>query len=373
MPEKISKEKSINRTKTITELVICAVILSTAVYIGKGCINNSRIVPSTQIETTHISDIDVPDPSETIDPNKIIFSSVPVNTRAKFSGDLILVNNDYQYYGTGEEDLVSIMKMNEETGRSCFTAVDYDYTILRNVYEPMAQMIQDWYDIYYNNSLIVYGSYRTNEFQQQLYDQFTASASGDNEAPIVALPGYSEHETGYAFDFSETETYDYQGMGDFLWLNENCYKYGFIIRYAEDKEDITEYRSEPWHFRYVGVPHASYMTKNNLCLEEYIELLRNAYQYSGEHLEVTTDDGAAYEIYFFPSEDGAEYTSVPVPTGVKYDISGNNVDGFIVTVHKDEKVAFGEENPSLTTAPASSETTDISDGTIDSTETTIAY
>lgn len=374
MPKDISKEKSINKAKTTTEIVISAVIIGTSAFLIKGCLDRVKVVPSTQNEATQIEDIEIPDTSEVVDPNKIVFAAKPVSTKLKFSGDLILVNNEYQYYSTGNEKLVSIMTKNDEAGRSNFTAVDYDYTILEQVYEPLAKMVDDWYSIYNNDTLIVYGSYRSNEFQQQLYDQFTANTAGDGEAPIVARPGFSEHETGYAFDFSETESYDYQGEGDFQWLNQNCHKYGFIIRYTEDKEDITEYRKEPWHFRYVGSPHAKYMTENNLCLEEYIELLRNAYHYSGEHLKIADEYGSPYEIYFYPSDDGEEYTNVPLPTGVKFDISGNNVDGFIVTVHVNEKVEIGKENLSLTTSPYSSATTSAEETTeVISTETTVAY
>ncbi len=374
MPKDVSKEKSINKAKTTTELVISAVIIGTSVFLGKSCFDKMKIVPSTQDEAVQIEDIEIPDTSEIIDPNKIVFAAKPVSTKLKFSGNLILVNNDYQYYSTGEEKLVSIMTNNDEAGRTTFTAVDYDYTVLEPVYEPLAKMVDDWYSIYSNDTLIVYGSHRTKEFQQQLYDQFTANTAGDGEAPIVALPGYSEHETGYAIDFSETESYDYQGEGDFQWLNQNCHKYGFVIRYTEEKEAITGYRAEPWHFRYVGSPHAKYMTENNLCLEEYIDLLRNAYNYSGEHLKIADEYGSPYEIYFYPSDDGAEYTNVPLPTGVKFDISGNNVDGFIVTVHVNEKVEIGKENPSLTTSPYSSATTSAEETTEEiSTETTVAY
>ncbi|MDE5570187.1 MAG: D-alanyl-D-alanine carboxypeptidase family protein, partial [Ruminococcus sp.] len=147
----------------------------------------------------------------------------------------------------------------------------------------------------------------------------------------------------------------------------NCYKYGFVIRYTEDKESITEFRSEPWHFRYVGIPHATYMTENNLCLEEYIDLLRMNYPYDGEHLEFTAE-GADYEVFFFASDDASDVTNVPVPTGYRYDISGNNIDGFIVTVHKSEKVAPGEENPDMNTPDGEEEPTDESgedDGNID--------
>lgn len=353
MPKDISKEKSINKAKTTFELVVCAVIIGTSVFLGKSCFDKVKVVPSTNQQASTIEEIEIPDASDVLDPNKIVFTPTPINTRMKFSGNLVLVNNDYEYFSTGEEKLVSIMEKNDEAGRTSFIAVDYDYTILEPAYEPLAKMVDDWYEIYGNDTLIVYGSHRTKEFQQQLYDQFTANTADDGEAPIVARPGFSEHETGLAIDFSETVNYDYQGDGDFQWLNNNCHKYGFVIRYAEDKEAITEYRKEPWHFRYVGIPHAKYMTENNICLEEYIELLRNSYNYSGDHLKIEDEYGAAYEIYFYPSDDGAEVTNVPVPSGVRYDISGNNVDGFIVTVHVDEKTEIGMENPALTTSPYS--------------------
>ena len=353
----MNKDKSIRRAKTMTELAVCAIFIGTAVYLGKNCYDKAQKVPMLEVKNTLVEDVTIPDASDAVDPNKIIFVSSAVETKSKFYGDLILVNNDHQYYTSGNEDLVSIMTLNDETGRSdIFTAVDYDYTILRNVYEPMAEMIEDFYNIYYNDTLIIYGSYRSTDFQEELYNQFLAATENDGEAPIAAKPGYSEHETGLAFDFSETVSHDYQGTGDFAWINENSYKYGFIVRYAEDKESVTKYREEPWHFRYVGIPHATYMTKNNLCMEEYIDLLRTNYSYDSEHLEITDDQGAAYEVYFYPSDDGAETTNVPVPTGYKYEISGNNVDGFIVTVHKDEKVDIGEENITPTAPAAEAET-----------------
>lgn len=355
MPKEISKEKSINRAKTFTELVICAAVIGGAAIVGKNWYDNAREVPQTQNEPAQISESDTSEPGNQNDPD---FSSIPVLTTSKFAGPLILVNNDHEYFSPDDEDLVSILSMNDETERVSFGAYDYSATILRSVYEPLAQMVDDWYETCYNDTLIVYGAYRTKELQQQLYDEFTSNTENDGEAPIVAPPGFSEHETGYAFDFSETISYDYQGTGDFQWINENCYKYGFILRYTEDKEDVTQYRSEPWHFRYVGIPHAEYMMKNNLCLEEYIELLRNAHSYDGEHLQITDESGGSYEVYFVPSGDADEYTGVPVPTGFKYDISGNNVDGFIVTVHKSETADMNNDPVPATEAATTEESTD---------------
>ena len=73
---------------------------------------------------------------------------------------------------------------------------------------------------------------------------------------------------------SQGVSLDYTGTGECSWLNQNCYQYGFVVRFPEDKEELTGIDYEPWHFRYVGIPHAYMMTKNNLCLEEYISFLK---------------------------------------------------------------------------------------------------
>ncbi|MDO4863161.1 MAG: M15 family metallopeptidase [Ruminococcus sp.] len=340
MPKDINKEKSISRARNLTQLVICAVILGFAGYNVYSAYENMHPVPSSSYvkepeETT------VDEPTEP-DPDKVVYSYAAVPTQDKFYGELILVNNDHEYFSLGDEDLVNIADLNSERGIDCFTVAENTYTILRPVYDPMVQMIEDFYDLYHNDTLQIYGSYRSKKYQQEIYDRYDGETDDDG-FPRAAVPGKSEHETGYAFDFTETTGLDYQGQGDFAWINTNCYKYGFVVRYTEEKEKITQIRSEPWHFRYVGIAHATYMTKNDHCLEEYIDLLRDKYTYEGEHLEVTDDDGAHYEIFYVPSDDGSETTNVPVPSGCRYDISGNNSDGFIVTVHKDEKTELGQE------------------------------
>ncbi|MDY5731421.1 MAG: D-alanyl-D-alanine carboxypeptidase family protein [Eubacteriales bacterium] len=85
----------------------------------------------------------------------------------------------------------------------------------------------------------------------------------------VADPGTSEHHTGLAFDITVPGKL-FKDTKQSKWLEKNCYKYGFIIRYTEGKQSITGYLPEPWHIRYVGLPHAEEMYKNNLTLEEYL-------------------------------------------------------------------------------------------------------
>ena len=219
-----------------------------------------------------------------------------------------------------------------------------------------------FYNKYHNDSLIIYGSYRTTDFQRQLYEA-DLEANGTEESTKVAKPGYSEHESGYAFDFSTIPDYDYQGTGDYAWFTENCYKYGFILRYPENKENITKIQYEPWHFRYVGEPHAYYMTKNGLCMEEYIKLIEE-HPYTGEHLEFKDESGQEYEVYFVAADPGAEETDVPVPSGLSYTISGNNYSGFIVTVKKG--VSAEPATKQTTTAAAETETESDTDENNDS-------
>lgn len=356
--KKISKEKSIRRAKHVTELVICAVALASGALIIKGAADRAKPVEMSDFyDKTDIPEETTQPSTSEPDPNKIIYENFSVKTKNTYKGDLILVNEDHQYFA-GDEDLVSILTKNDETGRSCFTAVDYDYKIISAAYEPMAQMIESFYDATGISDLMIYGSYRTREFQQMLYENDLA-ANGEDSSTLVAKPGYSEHETGYAFDFSRYEKgtgapVDYDGTGEYKWFAENCYKYGFIIRYTEDKQSVTKIQSEPWHFRYVGIPHAYYMTNKGLCLEEYTELVRN-HPYQGKHLEFSDHNGKNYEVYFVESVGSIETdTSVPVPTGLKYEISGNNVDGFVVTVYKDEKRSDSAD----ITSPTESESTE---------------
>lgn len=91
----------------------------------------------------------------------------------------------------------------------------------------------------------------------------------------MAYPGSSDHQTGLGIDvinkagIGKKFTSAFADTKEGKWIAENCWNYGFIIRYQKDKEDITEIIYEPWHLRYVGVQIAQYMHENNLCLEEF--------------------------------------------------------------------------------------------------------
>ncbi|HAN44473.1 MAG TPA: hypothetical protein DCP97_03685 [Ruminococcaceae bacterium] len=124
--------------------------------------------------------------------------------------------------------------------------------------------------------------YRSHERQTTLWTKGyneNKSKLGTDEAAYVetakltAYPGTSEHETGLAVDINIVGN-SFENTKQFKWLIQNCADYGFILRYPRDKVSITSIDYEPWHYRYVGVEHARYIMQNNLCLEEYVELLK---------------------------------------------------------------------------------------------------
>ena len=93
------------------------------------------------------------------------------------------------------------------------------------------------------------------------------------DGAAVARPGESEHETGLAFDIIDAGNADlwgFEGTPQEKWLKEHCWDYGFIVRYPPDKAELTGIASEPWHFRYVGLPHSQTIHEQGLCLEEYL-------------------------------------------------------------------------------------------------------
>ncbi|MBN1777754.1 MAG: peptidoglycan-binding protein [Clostridiales bacterium] len=124
--------------------------------------------------------------------------------------------------------------------------------------------------------------YRSYAYQKKLFDdsvdEFMAGGSTYASAVsstrlTVADPGTSEHQLGLAFDITVPDTAIFKGTEQQIWLYENCWEFGFIIRYQEDKEDITGYLAEDWHIRYTGLPHSLTMRNRDWSLEEYIEAM----------------------------------------------------------------------------------------------------
>lgn len=162
--------------------------------------------------------------------------------------------------------------------------VQNDQAVDARAYPDLQNMLGDMSEA--GLSPLICSSYRSQERQQELYDNkvqrvmaegASREAAQAEAARWVALPGTSEHQTGLAVDIvslsnqmlDETQ----ESTPEFQWLAENAWKYGFILRYPNDKSEKTGIAYEPWHFRFVGKEAAEEMHDLGLCLEEYLESL----------------------------------------------------------------------------------------------------
>lgn len=126
----------------------------------------------------------------------------------------------------------------------------------------------------YLNAFSTYRSYYT---QERLYSNYVYTYGQAPTDTFSARPGFSEHQTGLAFDIGGLDRslwaqVDFMYTEEAKWLKENCHKYGFILRYPEGKEWKTGYMYESWHFRYIGVEHSVNFANSDLTLEEYLGL-----------------------------------------------------------------------------------------------------
>ena len=131
-------------------------------------------------------------------------------------------------------------------------------------------------------TLVAVSGYRSYQTQRAIYNRRRKAAGKAHVERFVAVPGASEHQLGLAMDVSRSKTAGLKASfgktKEGIWLAENCYRFGFILRYRQEWEDVTGYGYEPWHIRYVGKEHALRIRELDVPLEEYVEALRLAGQ-----------------------------------------------------------------------------------------------
>lgn len=176
--------------------------------------------------------------------------------------DLVLVNKNY-YLGKNyvPKDLVQI-----DYKYTCGKFILADKTAT-NHFIMMSEAAKDE-----KLNIKVFSAYRSYEYQENLYNKYLLEDDKKIVDTYSARAGFSEHQTGLAFDIYNGKE-DYTSFGnskEYKWIKNNCHKYGFIIRYKSEFSDITGYKEEPWHIRYVGVDNATKIYNNNISLEEYI-------------------------------------------------------------------------------------------------------
>ena len=321
--KRLQKERSVLLSICI---VVILILLSLAVFLFCSIANSIKDNPGKDPQTPGDNTQQNP-PSQT----NIIYTQITQSNASVHSGALIVVsellNHEYTYpritlKSFADSDIH--VKQNGTNPYQC-TVLKSDEKMEITAAYAADKMLTDFYLTFNDSSLIFIDAYRTAEEQ----------------AGKVTAVGFSEHETGLVFTMqtydSTSKRTDLSKNLNYNWIYENCAKYGIICRYPDGKSAATGIDGYEHCFRYVGVPHATYITNNNLCLEEYVDLLKT--NYAGDaHLSINAADGNTYEVYYIPAGAG-ELTTVSVPQNYEYTVSGDNIGGFIVTVNLSKPVA----------------------------------
>ncbi|CAM4091334.1 VanY-A/VanY-F/VanY-M family D-Ala-D-Ala carboxypeptidase [Lederbergia lenta] len=231
-----------------------------------------------------------------------------------YQGNLLLVNNEYPVHEESiKSDVVNLSIHNELT--EGYVLLGSEIYLSKEIAHIFSEMITDARKDGLHSFATTSG-FRSFEEQNILYQEMGS---------LRALPpGYSEHNFGLALDVGSTQM-KMEDAPEGKWIGKNAWKYGFILRYPKDKTDITGIQYEPWHIRYVGLPHSAIMYEKNLVLEEYLDYLK-------EEQDISVNvNGEKYTVSYYPVSQGLK---IKVPVNHHYEISGNNMDGVIVTVYE---------------------------------------
>ena len=290
-------------------------------------VTDEQTEPSTDDVTT---DSPVPDENAI---NLDLYTSQPIEKAAINTGNLIFVSNNYNVVYPNSADLVKISAQKTKS----YSLSSNSMLIHKDVMIPINQMFDAFADATGHKDVMIQTAYRDEARQQKVYDDYVAKNGEEAAKGVVVKAGESDHHTalGIALKvFKDGKSYQFNEVEGYEWILENCYKYGFVERYPTSKKEITglDYSSS-LYLRYVGVPVAEFMKKNDICLEEFIIKIKD-YVFGQEHLEFVSEYGVAYEFYYVDGETDGEMVGVPVPNDKEYTISGNNMDGFIVIAKK---------------------------------------
>ncbi|MFY0218466.1 M15 family metallopeptidase [Bacillus cereus] len=231
-----------------------------------------------------------------------------------YKGDLLLVNRDYPVKKDSIRSDIINVNHNSELVRG-YVIFDRNLRLSKDVVKKFLNVVDAAGKDGVQHFLMSSG-YRDFKEQSKLYKEMGSD---------YALPaGYSEHNLGLSLDVGSTQK-KMEKAPEGKWIEENVWKHGFVLRYPKNKSNITGIQYEPWHIRYVGLPHSAIMQKKNFTLEEYLEFLK-------EEKEISTEvEGKKYIVSYYKV---SENMKVNVPANKQYEISGNNIDGVIVTVQE---------------------------------------
>ena len=237
-------------------------------------------------------------------------------------GSLLLINQDHGYDTPDNNDLVRVSDVMAPSYMIADDSVMLDVSVIG----PLNDMMDAFFEETGRDNVAINSGFRDFEKQQEILDDYIRITNPVEALKWAAPPGYSEHHSGLAFDlgiFSGGAVRTFTGTGLNEWFKSNSWRYGFILRYRDGKTGITGTYGEPWHFRFTGLPHSYIINENDWCLEEYIRFIM---EYTYEAPYSADYGGRIYDIYY------TYETQLRIPFDCEFDYSGNNIDGFIVTI-----------------------------------------
>ncbi len=242
------------------------------------------------------------------------------------SGNLILVNAKYPFQGSIQKDTLSSVS-------EAIPAVFMDSSAAK-LLTSLMEKLHGW------EQIIAVSGWRCAQEQKEIYAASLKENGKKYTEQFVALPGHSEHETGLAIDLALKQEHidfvcpHFPYTGICQKFRQNAATYGYIQRYPQSKESITGIGHEPWHFRYVGIPHADIIAERGLTLEEYIAFLK---QYPYDKTYYLHKSPNMYISVSYLEASKTSDTQFQIDDSLPYTISGNNVDGFIITQWRKER------------------------------------
>ncbi len=271
-------KKSKNKKRNVLNKVLIAVIIFLIFYMVKvgGISLMNKIDSNKEIKTTLVTknttSTSTTETTTTKPTTKKTTTSTTTtkkvdttvsNTQGlKIIDGILIVNKSYPL----PKDYVPTNTYKDATGLNyCTTCIDKD------AYEKYKEMKADATALGLN--IWIQSGYRSYNLQESLYNKYVNRDGKVAADTYSARPGHSEHQTGLAFDLNSISD-DFQYTDEGKWVNNNCYKYGYILRYPKGKEHITGYKYESWHLRYVGEELATKLYNNGewITLEEHFNL-----------------------------------------------------------------------------------------------------
>lgn len=260
--------------KTILAVLLCAIVaVAVAGFVFFGDSDNEIPAETT---TTQQADLNVTDVAQetTADPERIAdyayayagFEPYYANTNIE-NWNMLLVNRDYILPDDFEVELAPCITSDPDS-------LKLDYRVAPHYNEMYLAALEDGIE------LVPVSGYRSVERQKNNFERkintymdqgYARTEATQMAATIILPPGTSEHNAGLAMDICSLEQ-NFEETEEFRWLSIHAADYGFILRYPEDKQDITKIIYEPWHWRYVGVEVAKEMQATGECFEEYLGL-----------------------------------------------------------------------------------------------------